>query len=90
MSINNNSKLLLGVLGGVAVGYVLGALFAPKKGTDLREELVERLSDLSDDVNNLLEDGRERLATLAGMGGTADNFDTETPAGNYPGRQATS
>jgi gas vesicle protein len=41
-----NKNLLLGVLGGVAVGTVLGILFAPEKGSDTRKRLAEKGNDL--------------------------------------------
>ena len=37
----NPASWLCYVIGGVAIGAVLGALFAPKKGSELREEIGE-------------------------------------------------
>jgi gas vesicle protein len=44
----STSKVLLGVLGGVAVGAVLGILFAPDKGSNTRKKLVDQGKDLVD------------------------------------------
>lgn len=35
----NSSKLLLGILGGVAAGALMGVLFAPEKGSKQEETL---------------------------------------------------
>ncbi|WP_395043107.1 YtxH domain-containing protein [Flavobacterium sp.] len=37
-----SSKLLLGVIGGVAVGTVLGILFAPAKGSETRKNITNK------------------------------------------------
>ena len=43
-----SSKLLLGLVGGVAVGTVLGMLFAPAKGSDTRKKLADKGSDFKE------------------------------------------
>lgn len=43
-----NKSLLVGVLGGVAVGAVLGILFAPEKGEDTRQKISKKGKDLQD------------------------------------------
>lgn len=45
-----SSKVLLGVLGGVAVGAVLGILFAPDKGINTRKKLVDQGKGYADDL----------------------------------------
>lgn len=44
----STSKVLLGVLGGVAAGAILGILFAPDKGVNTRKKLVDQGKDLAD------------------------------------------
>ncbi len=38
----NSSKVLLGVLGGVAAGAIAGILFAPAKGSKTRKRIVNK------------------------------------------------
>jgi gas vesicle protein len=72
MQMNNNTKLIVGVLAGVAAGFALGMMLAPKKGSELRSDMLGSLEDLQDKVTDLLEEGRQKLSDLTGMG--ADDF----------------
>ena len=57
---NNTGKLIGAILLGAAVGGVLGILFAPEKGSEIRKKLSEKGVDLTDGLkekfNILLED----------------------------------
>ncbi len=44
----NSSKLLLGVLGGVAAGALMGILFAPEKGSKTRKKILCKANDGAD------------------------------------------
>jgi gas vesicle protein len=68
MQMNNNTKLIFGVLAGAAAGFALGMMLAPKKGSELRGDIVDKLEDLQCRVTDLLEEGREKLSELAGLG----------------------
>ena len=46
----NASKVLMGVLGGVAVGAVAGILFAPAKGTKTRKRIMKKGNNLKKDM----------------------------------------
>jgi gas vesicle protein len=46
----NSSKVLLGVLGGVAAGAIAGILFAPAKGTKTRKRIVNTGAGYAKDV----------------------------------------
>ena len=52
----NSSRVLLGVLGGVAVGALAGVLFAPAKGTKTRKRILKKGNDYSKDLKNKFED----------------------------------
>lgn len=39
----NSSKVLLGILGGVAAGVLVGVLFAPDKGTKTRKKILSKV-----------------------------------------------
>lgn len=69
-----SGKVILGVVSGIAVGAVLGVLFAPDKGSKTRRKILdtgkeytdnlkEKFSDLYENVSNkyenLLEDAKE-------------------------------
>lgn len=41
-------KILLGALAGVAVGVVIGVLFAPEKGSVTRKKITQKSEDYAD------------------------------------------
>ena len=52
----NSSKVVLGILGGVAAGALLGVLFAPEKGSKTRKKIVNKSNDFVDDLKDKFED----------------------------------
>lgn len=48
----NSSKLLLGVIGGVAAGALMGILFAPEKGSKTRKKIMYKANDGADALKN--------------------------------------
>jgi len=44
----NTGKVVLGLVAGVAVGALLGVLFAPEKGTETRKNLMNKKDDYAD------------------------------------------
>ncbi len=52
----NSSKVLLGVLGGVAVGAIAGILFAPAKGTKTRKRILNTGKDYMDNIKGKFDD----------------------------------
>ncbi|GIV05563.1 MAG: hypothetical protein KatS3mg016_1138 [Fimbriimonadales bacterium] len=52
--------LLAGIGLGVLIGAVIGLLFAPKSGEEIRGDLSQRLHELSDKVRDLSQQVYER------------------------------
>ena len=48
-------KIILGVLGGVAVGALLGVLFAPDKGDKTRKKIIDKSNDYADELKDKLD-----------------------------------
>lgn len=61
----NAGKLLVGVLAGVAVGALMGILFAPDKGTETRKKIVKKgedyVEDLKEKFNGLIDDLTQKM-----------------------------
>ena len=43
-----NSKILMAIMAGAAIGAFAGVLFAPSKGSELRRDITERAKDILD------------------------------------------
>lgn len=57
----SSGKLVLGVLAGVAIGSVMGILFAPEKGSRTRRQILNKGEDLVDDLKEKLDDMMESV-----------------------------
>jgi gas vesicle protein len=57
----NSSKVLLGVLGGVAVGAIAGILFAPAKGTKTRKRILNTGKGYMDNIKGKFDDLSEEI-----------------------------
>jgi len=55
MSDSNFGKVMLGILGGAAVGAALGILFAPAKGAVTRRQISKTTRDFKNSVTERLE-----------------------------------
>ena len=51
---NNEKKLVAALLAGLAAGAILGVLFAPDKGCEIRKKIAEKSGDLADTVKSVL------------------------------------
>lgn len=55
----SNSKLIVAVLGGVAVGAVVGLLLAPQSGAETRKKLKKLKNKGTDYMDQLVEEGKK-------------------------------
>ncbi|UQD56674.1 YtxH domain-containing protein [Flavobacterium sp. K5-23] len=51
----SSSKIVLGVLSGLAVGAIAGILFAPNKGLKTRKKIMSKSNDLVDEMKEKFE-----------------------------------
>ena len=62
---NDSGKIISALLVGVAIGGVLGILFAPDKGSKTRKKLAEKAGDLTESLKEkfetFLEQAKEEL-----------------------------
>jgi len=72
---NNSGGVFIALLAGLAIGAVLGVLFAPKSGKDTRNYLVDRgeklmemgkenVSDVVEKTKGLIESGKQTIEEL--------------------------
>jgi gas vesicle protein len=65
------TKILLGVVGGVALGVGIGLLLAPEKGTDLRRKLGDTAGGWADQLSDIFANARGEMQNLKGKGSRA-------------------
>jgi gas vesicle protein len=58
---NNNSKILLGIIAGAAIGGALGILLAPDKGSETRRKIVEKGNDLGDSLSSFSDTVKDKI-----------------------------
>ncbi len=61
---NDSSKVLIGLLAGLAAGAALGLLFAPEVGSETRERLGQSFKDLSDTLKEKAAEELDNLSSL--------------------------
>ena len=73
----NNKKILLALGAGLAIGGLLGVLFAPRKGSDTRkkikdtgnevnEKMKEKINQVKDSVAGLKDEAENMIAMAKG------------------------
>ena len=61
---NDNSKVVVALLAGLAAGAAFGILFAPDKGTETRDKLGQSLKDFGDSIKERAADEINNLSGL--------------------------
>ncbi|RKR81397.1 gas vesicle protein [Mucilaginibacter gracilis] len=61
---NDNTKVVVALLAGLAAGAALGILFAPESGTETRDKLSESLKNLGDSIK---ETAASEIDNLSGL-----------------------
>lgn len=61
---NDNTKVAIALLAGLAAGAALGLLFAPDKGSETRDKLSESLKDFGDSIR---EKAADEINNLSGL-----------------------
>jgi gas vesicle protein len=61
---NDNTKVVIALLAGLAAGAALGILFAPDKGTDTRDRLTDSLNSLGDAIKETAAAEIDKLVGL--------------------------
>ena len=59
----STGKVVLGTLAGLAIGGVLGILFAPEKGSDTRKKIASKGKDSLDDLKNKYNNAIDQLTS---------------------------
>ena len=57
----DSSKVLLGFLGGLAIGAIAGILLAPEKGSETRKKISDMASDVTDAVENSISQALDKV-----------------------------
>ncbi len=59
-----STKVLLGILGGLAAGTVIGMLFAPDHGENTRKKVSDQSGKIKEDLSSRLQQSVDRMNTL--------------------------
>ncbi len=58
----NTNKILAALAVGVAVGSILGVLFAPDSGEHTRQKIADGGKKLTDSLKDKMDEGKQKLA----------------------------
>jgi gas vesicle protein len=65
MYVMSRGRIVLGALAGLAVGAILGILFAPDKGSATRKKIIDKgetyVDNLKEKINSILTDGKKHF-----------------------------
>lgn len=72
----STGKIVLGVLAGVAVGALIGVLFAPDKGCETRRKISKKSHDVAEDIKDRFSKIVDDLAGKHGGSGEGEESAT--------------
>ncbi len=58
----NTGKVVLGTLAGLAIGGILGILFAPEKGSVTRQKIMDQGNDYADELKSKYNEFADTIA----------------------------
>jgi gas vesicle protein len=61
MVMKNTSKVLIALGAGLAIGGLLGILFAPDKGSETRKKISDTGKKFADKINQKVKLGKEKI-----------------------------
>lgn len=61
---NDNTKILLALLAGVAAGAAIGILLAPESGSETRDKVSDALKNLGDTIKDRVAEEIENLSSM--------------------------
>lgn len=57
----SNRKIIISALAGLAIGGIIGILFAPEKGSRTRRRIIDKSEDYVDDLKEKLKDTLDNM-----------------------------
>ena len=64
----SGARFVIGLLAGTVIGVGLGMLFAPKAGSELRNQIAEQAGTLADNASEQYRRAQEAVTNLADRG----------------------
>jgi gas vesicle protein len=61
---NNAGSVAIALFAGIAIGVVLGIMFAPKSGEETRKDISEKIDDVKKKVEDVETKGKDFLGKL--------------------------
>lgn len=58
----STGKLVLGTVAGLAIGGILGILFAPEKGAVTRQKIIDKGNDYADELKSKYDDFADTIS----------------------------